>query len=61
MCGLVCWSLGLLVGLWGMPGPDAPPGSEYAYSVVARQLLEQQQVRIRGQQRERHLQADACI
>jgi hypothetical protein len=46
LCGLVCWSLALLVSLWGVPGPDAPPGSEYAYSVVVRQLLEQQQVSV---------------
>lgn len=41
----MCWSLALLVGLCGVPGPDAPPGSEYAYSVVVRELLGQQQVR----------------
>lgn len=53
LCGLVCWSLALLVSLWGVPGPDAPPGSEYAYSVVVRQLLEQQQVRVCSKQRGR--------
>jgi len=44
LCGCVCWSVALLVTLWGVPGPEASPGSEYAYSTVIRQLLRQAQV-----------------
>eukprot|EP00775_Hariotina_reticulata_P004131 gene4132-4378_t len=43
LCGCVCWSVALLVTLWGVPGPEASPGSEYAYSTVVRKLLAQAQ------------------
>lgn len=44
LCGCVCWGTALLVTLWGLPGPDAPADSDFAYKDVVTAIINSAQV-----------------
>lgn len=40
----MCWGTALLVTLWGLPGPDAPADSDFAYKDVVTAIINSAQV-----------------